>query len=161
MLEKVPVLINVQTALGEEEGGMPIEEIVRGVMTKTDDMIVLEYDNVCHDETAETEKMLACLIDDDDEDHERHVRITVTDTRVTVDTVGARLALFVYELGRRYITELQLPYGNLQMGVYTTRYYCKCDDQEGLILIEYACSMNDSDLGLRHMQISYTRVDEP
>lgn len=147
MTENMPVLITVSTEFGEEQDELPIEETVRGTLTRTEKGLVLVYDDAREDPDGPQEV--------------RRVRITAEDQRVTVcDGEGSSyMSLLVYERGRRYETELVTPYGRVPMSIYTVRLRAGTDGQNGMIRIEYTFSMNGEDMGRRVTRIAYTALD--
>lgn len=80
--------------------------------------------------------------------------------RVTLMRTGKVCSQMVFEQGRRHLSLYSTPYGNLQIGVSTSRLRSDLDARGGRLEIDYAIEIDHALAGRNAFRISVREADQ-
>lgn len=145
MTKEKQVMISIhgyQTYEGAQDDSMSL--LTEGTLTQTEDGYQLRYE-----ETELTGMEGTTTI------------FQIQGPRVTLVRMGSVCSQMVFEEGRRHHSLYSTPYGNLEVGVSTTRLQSTLDARGGRLEIDYSIEIDHALAGCNAFRISVREAHSP
>ncbi len=144
MTEKgIPVLLSV-TGQSQQEGQEVegIHLVTTGRLVKTEKGYSLDYDET-QPETGETS----------------HITLVMEKGSVTMSRDGSYATSMVFEKGRRFQGSYQTPFGDFEMGIYSTKVQFTADEEKGDVSLQYQLDLQGQFVAMHELKVAFVRQD--